>query len=99
MAKLRKKKTTKTHAVLKKPAAKVQTAKSKRGVPKKAQRNVGAASPSRSRVQASIAAPIKGELPPAVVATPRRNAQEFPLLWPALGLMRMWLGPRRAAPR
>ena len=46
MAKLRKKKTTKAHAVLKKSAAKVQTAKSKRGVPKKAQRkHANAASP------------------------------------------------------
>ena len=88
MAKLRKRKTTKAHAVLKKPAAKVQTAKSKRGVPKKAQRkHVNAESLGRSRVQAVT---IKGD-------TPQRNAQEFPLLWPALGLMRMWLGPRKSA--
>jgi hypothetical protein len=87
MAKLRKKKTTKAHAVLKKSAAKVQTAKSKRGVPKKAQRkHANAASPSRSRVQAAT---IKGD-------ALHRDAQEFPLLWPALGLMRMWLGPRKS---
>jgi hypothetical protein len=25
-----------------------------------------------------------------------RDRPDFPLLWPALGMMRMWLGPRKS---
>ena len=95
MMKGRKKKTTKARAALKKPAVKARTAKSKRGAPEKEQRKPVDAATIKSRVQAPVAMKV-GEAPTAI-APPERKAQEFPALWPALGMMRMWLGPRKYA--
>ena len=99
MAKVREKKTTKTRAELKKPAVKVQ-AKSKLSAPKKAKAQRKRAVVSRKGkgpVQAPTAALKKAERPVAVVAPTGRSKHEFPVLWPALGLMRMWLGPRKSS--
>jgi len=94
MMKVRKKATTKPRAALKKPAVKARTAKSKRGVPEKDQGKRVDAATTKSRVQAPVAMKA-GEVPTAI-APPERKAQEFPALWPALGMMRMWLGPRKS---
>ena len=96
MMQVRKKKTTKPRAALKKPALKARTAKSKRGAPEKEQRKRADAAnhTSKSRVQAPVA--MKAGEAPTAIALPERKAQEFPVLWPALAMMRMWLGPRKS---
>jgi len=77
--------------------------KSKRGAPKpkKAVRKSPAArSASKNHPdQAPITAMMNSKVPTAVVAAPEAKGQEFPLFWPALGLMRMWLGPRKTSQR
>jgi hypothetical protein len=46
---------------------------------------------------APVAATIDPQVPAAVVAAPADKGQAFPLFWPALGLMRMWLGSRKTS--
>ena len=96
MIKGRKKKTLKARAALKKPAVKARMAKSKRDAPEKEQRTrVDAANHTiKSCVQAPVAIKVE-EAAPAAIAPPRK-AQEFPVLWPALAMMRMWLGPLKS---
>jgi len=89
MAKLRHKAKT-TRSGSKKPAAKAAKAKSKRAAPRT----------SRKRVVARQTSVIPREAPAAMIApapvAESRELRAFPMFWPALAMMRMWLGPRAA---
>ncbi|TMJ03737.1 MAG: hypothetical protein E6G97_08720 [Alphaproteobacteria bacterium] len=76
----------------KKTAAKTLVrAKSKRGKPKQAKH--------RKRVGVTNVATTGGNEAPVLaarVAVADRDGPDFPYLWPALGMMRLWLGPRKS---
>jgi hypothetical protein len=89
MAKVRHKaKTTRSGA--KKPAVKTAKAKSKRAAPKDSRKRV-VAKPASATLPEAPAATIAQ---PPVAVTARREPQVLPLFWPALAVMRIWLGPR-----
>jgi hypothetical protein len=81
------------------PAAKaVSRSQSKRGAPKNAKtprKRAAVNRASRNRhEQAPLAATMSAQRPVAVAASRERAARAFPFFWPALAMMRMWLGPR-----
>jgi hypothetical protein len=76
----------KTQSKLKRAAPSPKRVKQERPAPGRAgnkRREQAPAPATRSQVRA------------AVVAGPGAEGQNFPLFWPALGWMRMWLGPRK----
>lgn len=88
------KKAKKTLSGAKKTIAKtVVRSKSKRATPKQAKK-------PRKRVDVTSVAVAGGNQAPVVAARAAavagRDRPDFPLLWPALGMMRMWLGPRKS---
>jgi hypothetical protein len=91
MAKVRQK--AKKSSGLKKTVAKTAVKlRSKRSTPKEAKNH-------RKRVDVAVA--TTGSLQTPVLAAPAaavavRDRPGFPYLWPALGVMRMWLGPRKS---
>jgi hypothetical protein len=102
MATLRRSKRKKRHSGSKKPVAKAVVLKSRRHAPiiaKQRRKRVVAtpAGKNGNRDATPVVRTMNAEAPVAVAAQRDRMAQEFPFFWPALAMMRMWLGPRETA--
>ena len=99
MAKVRKLKSKKVRSGSKKTAAKAALLKSKRPAAigkRKRRKRVDVV--SRAENGTRSATTMNAEAPVADAAKRKRMAQEFPLFWPALAMMRMWLGPQTTGP-
>jgi hypothetical protein len=82
-----KKSVTKTKLKSKRAASDPNSVKRHRPAPESA--------PRTRRQQPPVTA-TNGQVRAAVVEAPAEG-QQFPLFWPALGWMRMWLGPRKTS--
>lgn len=95
MAKVRKLKGKKVRSGSKKTAAKAALLKSKRhAATGKRKRRERVDAVSRAENGTRSATTMNGETPVADAGRRERRAQEFPFFWPALAMMRMWLGPQ-----
>jgi hypothetical protein len=103
MATIRRSKSKQRRSGSAKPAAKAVVLKSERRAPitTKNRRKRVVATPvgkNRNRDAIRVAMPMNAEAPVAVAAKRAQGSQEspffWPVFWPALAMMRMWLGPR-----
>ena len=99
MATIRRSKSKTRRSGSTKPAAKAVVLKSNRRAPdptKNRRKRVVATRVGKNgnRDTMQVAMPMNAEAPVAVAEKRAPGSQEFPFFWPALAMMRMWLGPR-----